>query len=73
MSTFQVYGYLTITVYKEIEANSEEEAREKALCLAPPELCYHCSRAGCNDGGEWQLDGWDDPPDDVIQEIRRES
>lgn len=65
-----VSGYLTITVTKVIEADDEAAARAFAQHLAPPALCHQCASAGEHDADAWQLDGFDDPPDDVIQHVQ---
>jgi hypothetical protein len=65
--TYIVSGYLTIGVVKEIEASSESEARTKAGALGVPGLCHQCSGAGGT--GEWELNGFDDPPDDCVQHV----
>jgi hypothetical protein len=68
MPKYRVSGYLTITVTAEIEADSAAEAKAKGLELQAPGLCYHCEAAG-GDEGEWQLGGFDDPPDDSVQSV----
>lgn len=40
---FIVSGELTISTWKEIEASSKEEAREKARELCTPTLCHGCA------------------------------
>lgn len=67
MKTYYVSGYLTISVTAEIQARNKKEAREKAGDLSAPGLCHQCDNAGGE--GCWQLNGFDDPPDDAVQEI----
>ena len=57
---FIVSGELTISTWKEIEASSKEEAREKARELCTPTLCYGCAQQGHDDSNLWvveELDG----------------
>ena len=65
---YRVSGYLTMSCIADIEANSEEEARAKALGLSCPSLCHQCDDAG-GDGETWQLNGFDDPPEDAVHDI----
>jgi len=69
MKTYAVHGYLTISVFKEIKANSKKEARSIAEGLEIPGLCYQCDSAGEYDKDSWMLNGFGDPPDDCIQDI----
>ena len=69
MARYIVNGYLTVGCFKEIEADSENEAREKALDLSVPSLCWQCESAGDSDESAWSLNGIDDPPEDCIQSI----
>jgi len=69
---YVVNGYLTISVYKVIEAKNKAEARRKAECLAAPSLCNQCSSAGEGADEEWELNEWDDPPEDAIKHIEKE-
>ena len=64
---YLVSGYLTISVRKVIEAYDEDAARAAAEDLAAPSLCHQCSSAGGD--GEWELNDFDDPPEDCIQDI----
>lgn len=64
-----VSGYLTISVVKEIEADSPEEAKAKAEQLSCPSLCHHCENAGDDDKDSWTLNGFDDPPDDAVHDV----
>ncbi len=61
---YTVAGYLTIGVSQTVMASSREEALAKAEALSAPNLCHQCSEAG-GDEGTWQLNGFDDPPDDA--------
>lgn len=65
---YRVSGYLTISAFALVEAGSEKEAREKAGDLGCPSLCYQCSEAG-GDEQTWQLSGFDDPPEDAVQDV----
>ena len=67
VKTYLVSGYLTISVTAEIKARSTKEARELAGDLSAPSLCHQCDGAGGE--GCWQLNGFDDPPDDAVQDI----
>ena len=67
MVKYIVSGYLTISVHAEVEAKSKEGAREKARELGVPGLCHQCDVAGGE--GEWTLNGFDDPPDDAVQNV----
>lgn len=60
MPKYIVSGAISSSVVCEVEADSPEEAKEKALELdASPPLCHQCSGAG--DGVTcWRLNGWDD-------------
>ena len=68
MAKYRVWGYLTMSAYAEVEAGSEREAREKADQLGCPSLCHQCASAG-GDGDTWQLNEFDDPPNDAVQEV----
>lgn len=70
--TYLVSGYLTISVFKEIRATSIEEARKKAEVLSTPGLCYHCDKAGEGDDDTWELNGFDDPPDDCVKYVEEQ-
>ena len=67
VKTYLVSGYLTISVTAEIRARSKKEARELAEDLSVPSLCHQCDGAGGKDC--WQLNGFDDPPKDVVQDM----
>lgn len=73
MPEFIVHGYLTISVVKNITARNKKEAHQKAEDLSPPGLCHQCSSAGEHDDGTWELNGFDDPPDDTVREITKVS
>ena len=60
MAKFVVNGCLTISCYKVIEADSEEEAREKAMELSAPSLCHQCDSSGKHSNECWTLNGFDD-------------
>jgi hypothetical protein len=68
MARYNVSGYLTISVCAVIEAESEEEARTKAESLGAPSLCHQCAGAG-GSNGTWQLNEFDDPPEDAVQDV----
>jgi hypothetical protein len=68
VAKYRVWGYLTMGAYAEVEAENETEAREKAGQLGTPSLCHQCADAGGGDG-TWQLNEFDDPPDDAVQEV----
>lgn len=65
---YRLSGYLTVSCVADIEANSEEEAREKAAQLSCPSLCHQCEDAG-GDPDTWQLNGFDDPPEDAVHDV----
>jgi hypothetical protein len=64
---YTVYGYLTMSVYATVEAESEAEARKKAQDLDPPSLCHQCD--GGEEEGCWGANGFDDPPDDCVGDV----
>jgi hypothetical protein len=66
-----VSGYLTISAVVDIEAESPEEALQKAEELTTPSLCHQCASAG-GDEGTWQLNEFDDPPNDAVKHIMDE-
>ena len=72
MANYLVFGYLTVTVSARVEAGSEAEARRKALELSSPSLCHQCSCAGSNDPHSWTMEGFDDTPEDAVQEVEKE-
>lgn len=65
---YRVSGYLTISVTADIEAANEDEAKKKASSLGAPGLCHSCENAG-GSAGEWELNGFDDPPEDAVQHV----
>jgi|1185.fasta_scaffold291798_2 hypothetical protein len=65
---FRVSGYLTLTCVAEVEADSKEEAAEKARELPPPGLCHQCEGAG-DGASEWQIGGFDDTPEDCVKHV----
>ena len=69
MKTYTVYGYLTISVAKTIQAASKSAARKQAEDLQSPSLCHQCADAGSGKEGVWELNGFDDPPVDCIKDI----
>lgn len=71
MSTYLVSGYLTISVSKLIQAKSKAEARRRAGELSAPSLCHQCSCAGKDDEQAWELNGFDDPPEDAVREVEK--
>lgn len=71
MPTYVVSGYLTISVSKRLQAKSKAEARRLAEDLSAPSLCHQCSCAGQDDEQVWQLNGFDDPPEDAVQEVEK--
>lgn len=72
MAKYHVAGYLTISVFKVVEASSEKEAREKAENLSCPSLCHQCDGAGDDDPDAWTLNGFDDPPEDAVKDVELE-
>ena len=69
MGKYAVFGYLTIGCFKEVEASSQAEARQKAEQLAIPGLCHQCASSGDRDDDSWVLNEFDDVPEDCIQSI----
>jgi len=67
MPRYTVYGYVTASVVATVEAENEADARLKASELDTPteNPNWHPDLAD----GAWHFNGWDDPPDDVIQEV----
>jgi hypothetical protein len=63
---YTVNGYLTISVVKTVQASSREEAIEKAQQLSEPSLCWQCDSAGKDNPDSWELNGFDEPPDDCV-------
>lgn len=55
MPTFRFSAEVTISLHAEIEAESEEEAREIVEAYEMPTLCYQC--AGEQDEGHWSNTG----------------
>lgn len=55
MPTFIVYGTAAVGVFKEIEADTAEQARGKAAGLGMPSVCHQCSRGGQSHKDSWQL------------------
>lgn len=72
MPKFQVSGYLTISVVKTVTARNAAHARKIAQGLAAPSLCWQCESAGESDPEAWELNGFDDPPDDAVRHIEKE-
>lgn len=66
---YRVSGYLTISVTKDIEADSEDGARALAQALQAPSLCHQCSDSGSDDADSWELNGFDDPPEDSVNDV----
>ena len=66
---YLVSGYLTISVFKVIEADSPEDAKAKAEDLACPSLCHQCDGAGENDKSSWTLNGFDGPPEGAVRYV----
>ena len=66
---YLVSGYLTISACAVVEAENKEEAKEKALQLGTPTLCYQCCNTGHDCDSEWGLNGFDDPPKDAVQDV----
>jgi hypothetical protein len=66
---YVVSGYLTISVVKTIRAKDKRAARKKAESLAVPSLCYQCSSAGEDEDDTWELNGFDDPPNDCVRNV----
>ena len=65
MKKYKVYGMVTVNVTKEVWANSEDEAREKAYGQLP------CLTAYCGNGGYDKLVGVEDNGEsvDVFEDI----
>lgn len=51
---YRVSGTVTISVFVDVEASSEEDAKDKADAADMMHLCYACSRA---DDGIWSTSG----------------
>lgn len=56
MAKYVVNGTATVSVFKVVEADSEDEAREKAETLVMLSLCWQCIYAGENSADTWQID-----------------
>lgn len=65
MAKFVVSAEVTVSLHKEIEADSREEAIEKAQELGIPGLCHFCENAGLDADDEWELNGLDGEPDNL--------
>lgn len=65
MAKFRATATVTISLSKEIEAETQEEADEIANGLALPDLCHACDSAGERDPDQWELNGLDGSPDDI--------
>jgi len=73
MATFHLTAEVTISVTTTIEADSEEQAREKATALGLPTLCYQCSRAGEDpEDGYWNVGSELDGEATIIECDRRD-
>jgi len=59
MPKYAVSGWVSMSVWAEVEAEDEEGAKEAFLELQAPGLCWQCSGAGGSDG-TFQLNGFDD-------------
>ena len=59
---YRVSGYVTFSATAEIEAENEQQAKDKFEGLGTPSLCHQCSDAGegTEESGEVQLNGADD-------------
>lgn len=68
MPKFTVSTSITISLNKDIEAASEEEAEEIGLQLSVPGLCIGCSRSISPD--EWDVGELDGEPGDITVEAR---
>lgn len=69
---YRVVGYLTISVTGVVEATSVADAKEKARSLGTPMLGQCCSAAGAEHEELWTLNGFDDPPEDGVNEAYEE-
>ena len=57
---FIVHARLSVSVFKVVEAASEDEARSCVESLGTPSLCAHCVSAGVRHAQSWGLsDGLD--------------
>ncbi len=57
---YRVCAQVTISLYAEVEAESEGDARAAAEWLAMPDVCYSCGRRRDIDEGAWsysEIDG----------------
>lgn len=50
MNRYNISGYTTMSVWTEVLAENEEEAREKAYDKIDVSLCHYCSRHLESDG-----------------------
>lgn len=62
MPKYVVEGFVTISAFAYVEADSAEEAKSKAVReRGMPELCHGCTDAGVDHPDEcWILNGFDD-------------
>ena len=66
MAKYVVSSTITVSLSKEVEADSEEQARDIAEGLCVPGLCSACESAGERNDDEWGLGGGlDGSPTDV--------
>ena len=65
MAKFRATATVTISLSKEIEADTQEEADEIANGLSLPSLCWSCDGAGKGNPDQWELNGLDGSPDNI--------
>ena len=54
MSTYHVLLHQTVGTVLDVEAESTEDAIEKAYAEAPSSLCHHCARE-VEMGNDWEI------------------
>lgn len=67
---FVVYAKLTVSVFKSVEASSEDAARDRAELFAAPSLCAHCTGAGSRHAQSWQLSDGLDGEAEIVEVVR---
>lgn len=65
MKKYRVHSIVTISLFGEVEAETDDEAEEKAYELDLPSLCYQCSR---QEKGSWRMSEVDGEPCEVTVE-----
>ena len=76
MAKFKATATVMISLFKRIDAETQEEADKIASGLNVSGLYWQCSEAGKNEPNEWELDGIDGidgEPGDIESLARRDA